>query len=109
MLLKNKFKYVIFSILSRKIYKLFYMEVYIIGSGGNCKIIIDLCELLNYQIMGIFDDKFNGTEINIYKNNKIIGKIDSLKNYSNVNIINSIGDNDARFNIYKRLEDTKLN
>lgn len=85
------------------------MELYIIGSGGNCKIIIDLCELLNYKIKGIFDDKYNGTEITIYKNNKIIDNIDGIKNYSKINIVNSIGDNNARFNIYKKLENLELN
>ena len=32
------------------------MEVYIIGCGGNSKVVTDICELNNYIIKGFFDD-----------------------------------------------------
>ena len=44
------------------------MEVYIIGSGGNAKVVIDICELNNYKILGLFDDKYHGLDIFTYKN-----------------------------------------
>ena len=85
------------------------MEVYIIGCGGNCKIVVDICELNKYQIMGIFDDKYEGKTIVGYKQYKIIGKVSDIVKYNKINIVNSIGNNNIRKKIYDSLSDYKLN
>lgn len=82
------------------------MDVHIIGAGGNCKIIIDICELLKYNIIGIFDDKFIGEETIVYNKFHLIGKISHITSYKSINIINSIGDNATRkkiFDLYPNL------
>jgi len=99
------------------------MEVYIIGCGGNSKVVIDICELCNYRIMGIFDDKYDDsndwdsadTLVMAYKQYKIIGKICDIPNYFNINIINiiniinSVGNNTFREKVFKELSNSNLN
>lgn len=80
------------------------MEVYIIGSGGNSKIVIDMCILLNYKIVGIFDDSYDSGKRNAYIGCKIIGNINSIKTYSKINIINSLGNNKLRSDFYQDLK-----
>lgn len=82
------------------------MEIYIIGAGGNSKVVIDICNLLNYKILGLFDDH---PPKQSYQRYAIAGKIDDIKQYSDINIINSIGDNNTRYKIYQKLEHLKLN
>lgn len=65
------------------------MEVYIIGAGGNCKIIIDICRANKYHIKGIFDDYKTDSP---YENIPILGTTQLLAEMSNVNVVNSIGD-----------------
>lgn len=65
------------------------MEVYIIGAGGNCKIVIDICRANKYHIKGIFDDYKTDSP---YKNIPIIGTTQLLAEMSHINVINSIGD-----------------
>jgi acetyltransferase EpsM len=85
------------------------MQVYIIGCGGNAKVITDICELNKYEIMGFFDDKYNNEKKIIYRGHKIIGKISDICNYGGINIINSIGDCKIRKKIVTLLENNKLN
>ncbi|BCS83208.1 acetyltransferase domain protein [Cotonvirus japonicus] len=85
------------------------MEVYIIGCGGNSKIIIDICLLKGYTISGIFDDTYSGTITEKYCNINLIGNINDIKKYNDINIINSIGNNNIRLNIYNELKYLKLN
>ncbi|AVL94852.1 acetyltransferase [Moumouvirus australiensis] len=85
------------------------MDIYIIGCGGNSKIVIDICLLNGYNIIGIFDDKFNSKQDNFYKNYKIIGKINDIQNFPRINIVNSIGDNKIRLKIYNELIHVELN
>lgn len=82
-------------------------EIYIIGCGGNAKVVVDICELNGYQIGGFFDDKFNGEQQLIYRDHKVIGKIKDT--YQNINVINSIGDGIIRQRIYEQLKDYHLN
>lgn len=65
------------------------MEVYIIGAGNNCKIIIEILKKLKYEIIGIFDDdiKKNGNLCGI----PICGRIENILNYKSIKIVNSIG------------------
>ncbi len=87
------------------------MELYIIGCGGNAKIIVDICELNGYTVKGFFDDKYNDTEQRdqiIYHQYKIIGNIKDIQQYPNINIINSIGDCSVRRKIYLILSNISL-
>ncbi|AYV85815.1 MAG: acetyltransferase [Satyrvirus sp.] len=87
----------------------YIIDVYIIGAGGNSKVVTDICELNKYKIVGIFDDKYTGTEEEIYKKYKLIGKIGDICKYKSINIINSIGDTKIRYSIYQKLVDLNLN
>lgn len=80
------------------------MDVYIIGSGGNSKVIVDICELNGYNINGFFDDKYNGNNQLIYHKYQIIGKIDDIIEYQDINVINSIGDCVIRNKIFQKLK-----
>ncbi|XWV24946.1 acetyltransferase [Tupanvirus deep ocean] len=85
------------------------MDVYVIGCGGNAKVVVDICKLNNYNIVGFFDDKFNRSNEMVYHKYKIIGKISDIVQYQNINIINSIGDCNIRYKIYNTLKDLHLN
>jgi len=85
------------------------MDVYIIGSGGNSKVVIDICELNGYNIIGLFDDKYNKDNQLGYHKYPIVGRINDIIEHQNINIINSIGDCDLRQKIYKKLKDLNLN
>ena len=85
------------------------MEIYIVGCGGNGKIVVDICELNKYHIMGIFDDKYDGNIIYTYKNYQVIGKISDIPKYGKINIINSIGDNHIRKKICESIPSCELN
>jgi acetyltransferase EpsM len=76
------------------------MDVYIIGCGGNSKIVVDICNLLDYNVIGMFDDS---------KCAGVIDTIDNIKKYKGINIINSIGDCVIRQNINDKLKDVDLN
>ena len=80
------------------------MDLYIIGCGGNSKVVIDICKLNGSNIIGCFDDKYEGHKHEIYREIQVIGKIEDIWNYSSVNIVNSIGDNLARKKIFDRLK-----
>lgn len=84
-------------------------EVYLIGCGGNAKVVIDICEKIPYKIMGIFDDKYAGNIINVYHKYSVIGSIDHIAEYTKINIINTVGDCNARNKIYQKLNNLDLN
>lgn len=79
--------------------------VYVLGCGGNCKIVIDICKANNIEVQGIYDDKYE-KEIVIYENIKLIGKIEDVLACSVV--INSIGTGKIRKLIFERLKRKKL-
>ncbi len=56
-------------------YNMSKKQVYIIGCGGNSKIVVDICLLNGYEIMGIFDDKFGSDKISVYRNCQIMEKL----------------------------------
>lgn len=72
------------------------MEVYIIGCGGNSKVVVDICDLRGYRIMGFFDDRYRGVPIVVYGDHRVIGTIADMTNFPGINVINSIGDNRVR-------------
>lgn len=80
------------------------MELYIIGCGGNSKVVIDMCKLNGYNIIGCFDDKYKGHKHEFYQDIHVIGKIKDILNYSSANIVNSIGDIHTRKRIFDLLE-----
>ena len=84
-------------------------DVYIIGCGGNSKVIVEICELNKYVIKGFFDDRHNLARDNGHTKYKIIGTTDDIKNYPRIKIINSIGDNEIRKKICDKLNDENLN
>lgn len=65
-------------------------EFYFIGAGGNCKVLIDLALDCNYVCCGIFDDSEDKKNF-IYRNVSVLGKIDDINNYQNLNLIITIG------------------
>lgn len=93
----------------KKCFEIIEMDVYIIGCGGNSKVVVDICELNRYQILGIFDDKYCGNTQTLYKNYPLIGNLDDIFKYDQINLINSIGDNAIRERIYQKLKKTNLN
>lgn len=87
------------------------MDVYIIGCGGNSKVVADICVLNNMNIVGFFDDIYDRSEKNIYHKYALLGKIDDIFKFKNekINIINSIGDCQTRQDIYRKFENINLN
>jgi len=72
-------------------------RIAIIGAGGHAKIIVDLINnLIDYEIIGFYDDNINKKLYN-FKN---LGNIKSINN-SIDNYVIGIGDDLIRKNIYK--------
>ena len=77
------------------------MDVYIIGCGGNAKVVVDICICSGYNILGFFDDKNDKSYT--YRGIKVIGKINDIMKYHNINLINSIGNCHCRQEINEKL------
>jgi len=81
-------------------------EIYLIGSGGHAKQVIDILPL-GPRIMGIFDDQKTGE----WYGYPILGTLDDLhlmiqvKGPEKVNLFCCIGDNQTRRNIMNRFHD----
>jgi len=82
---------------------IYNMQVYIIGCGGNAKVVADICEANQYQIMGFFDDKYDGTKITVYHKYQLLGKILDIDQYPGICVVNSVGDCRVRHRISKKL------
>ena len=79
------------------------MNISIIGAGGHSKVIIDIiCELGNYNIVGIYDDNKTGDFYGI----KIIGKIAEINNTTDYFII-GIGNDKIRKKIAEEFNQLK--
>ncbi|MFC4320717.1 acetyltransferase [Litchfieldia salsa] len=81
------------------------MKIAIVGEGGHSKVIQDLISLLNgYEIVGIFDDKYNELEL---KEKHYIGPIKAINQFCSffidTKVIVAIGDNRIRKSIVSRL------
>ena len=74
-------------------------NVYLIGSGGNSNVIHELCDILDINILGIFDD---------FKEN-VLGKIKDVNNnkYYNSSLIITMGHN--RSKILNKINISKFN
>lgn len=77
------------------------MEVYLIGTGGHSKQIIDIYLENDYKILGAFDDFRTGL---FYRNIPILGKIEEVENTisKDSNIFITFGDNNYRMELYKK-------
>lgn len=86
-------------------------KLIIIGTGGHSGSVIDACEKQGrYEICGLIDDFRQ--EGNTAFGYRIIGKIKdifTLENRENYCFFIAVGDNNARFKIYFRLHELKLN
>ena len=80
------------------------MNISIIGAGGHSKVIIDIiCELGNYNIVGIYDDN----KIGYFSGIKIIGKITEIDNKKNDYFIIGIGNDKIRKKIAEEYHQLK--
>lgn len=88
------------------------MKVFILGFGGNSKVVIDLCYELDIKIVGIYDDNLNhkGTK---YMDIEIVGTIDDFYNTKHIttddtenynNIVITIGNIDVRKLLYDKFK-----
>jgi acetyltransferase EpsM len=81
------------------------MKIAIVGEGGHSKVIQDLISShQEYEIAGIFDDKYKELE---FKGNLYIGPIKVIRQFLsffiNTKVIVAIGDNQVRKSIISRL------
>ncbi|CAN2048425.1 Transferase [Candidatus Magnetomoraceae bacterium gMMP-1] len=77
-------------------------SVSIIGAGGHTRSLINLLELNNYDIYGIYDDSYEELNNEIINNYKLIGKISDIQKIQNVII--SIGDCEQRHLLFCRFD-----
>lgn len=78
------------------------MDVYIIGFGGNARVVADICALNANNVVGYFDDWIEDP--------LVLGKIDCLlsKKWQSIRLINAIGDVKVRQTIYHRLKEIEV-
>jgi len=81
------------------------MEISIIGCGGNSKVVIDICRMNGYIIKGLYDDRYPDIKVG-YRGYKVLGNVMDVDNKGYV--INSIGDEKTREEIYYKLEDNGI-
>ena len=72
-------------------------KIAIIGGGGHCRVIIDIINLNNYDIIGIYDDNKTG----LFSGYKILGKISDLDPKIE-NYVIGIGNDKVRKLIYEK-------
>lgn len=77
-------------------------DVIILGAGGHAKVIADIVEKSNDNLIGFLDDKDVLQGKIIYNNKKVIGKINEVINYDNCLFIIGIGNNKIRKEIAKK-------
>ncbi|RLQ96347.1 acetyltransferase [Falsibacillus albus] len=81
------------------------MNIAVIGAGGHSRVIQELIGINGFQLIGLFDDKF---EDDHYFQNLYTGPISSTKKikvkFSEVKFIIAIGDNRNRKLIFERLQ-----
>lgn len=82
-------------------------KLIIVGASGHAKVIIDVFEQMgNYQILGLFDDRFSkGEKVLGYE---LLGNTESISNFlskhEGVKVFIAIGDNWTRSKVKHRLE-----
>ena len=80
-------------------------KIIILGSSGHGRVIAEILELLNYEIIG-FIDSFQpiGKQVLEYKTlgNELILK-NCLKKYGTLNLVLGIGNNNNRYEIYQKI------
>lgn len=67
------------------------MPIILIGGGGNSKKIIDMLVSQKKEIFGVLDDKYDDIKIPFYKQTQIIGRIEDVQKYKQMQIFITIG------------------
>jgi len=75
--------------------------VSIIGAGGHTRSIINLLELNDYEILGIYDDSFRDHKAEDINGYPIVGNLDNINNAFK-NIVLSFGNNTKRKMLFKK-------
>jgi UDP-perosamine 4-acetyltransferase len=85
-------------------------KLIIIGAGGHTRVVIDIAELLGYEIKGIIDINYQNQNEKILTY-PVIGNINILGKYDprEVNIFISIGDSKVRYNYYNKVKEIGFN
>lgn len=71
-------------------------NVIILGAGGHAKVIADIIEKNNDDLIGFLDDSEERQNTIIYNDKKVIGKINECLNYKDTEFIIGIGSNAVR-------------
>ena len=75
------------------------IDLLLLGSGGHCKVLIELAKLVGYKKFGVFDDVLNPS-INNMEGVLFLGKYD-IKLYPNIPLVIAIGNNEIRATLSK--------
>ena len=83
-------------------------KIYIFGAGGNASVIYETLNkkyLIDGLILTNINEKINDIR---YKKTKLINENEFLKNYSDVNVVITVGENYIRKKIFKKLSRKKF-
>lgn len=75
--------------------------IYIIGAGGHTRSLINLLELNNIKILGVYDERADEIA-EVINGHKVIGKLDDVP--KDAFIVLSIGDNKKRAYLFNRFK-----
>lgn len=78
------------------------IDLVLLGSGGHCKVLIELAKSLGYKKFGIFDDVLNPS-INTLEEVLFLGKYDN-KLCPKTPLVIAIGNNEIRARLSKNIE-----
>ena len=87
-------------------------NIYVIGCGGNSKIVVDICILNKIKINGYFDDSFHDKSANTkstYMNIPVVGTTNDIPIDNTIYLINSIGDIKTRKKINDKIMESNKN
>ena len=79
-------------------------DVVIIGAGGHAKVIADIILCSGDNLVGFLDDDVSKQGQTIYKDHKVIGRIEGYSNFRDCSFIIAIGDNKTRAKIAEELK-----
>lgn len=74
-------------------------DVIIIGAGGHAKVIADIIDKSNDNVIGFLDDNLSLQEKKIYLDKKVIGTTKDINKYKEYYFVIGIGNNNIRENI----------
>ena len=79
-------------------------DVIIIGAGGHAKVIADIILCSGDNLVGFLDDGSSKQGQAVYKDYKVIGRIEDYSKFENCDFVIAIGDNKTRAKIAKELK-----